>query len=63
MNTAAAWGPRLARVAAGAVVGLVLGVLLAITLDTIDRRRCAQTQMDEAPPSLRRVEQHTGSSR
>ena len=56
-------GSPTARVAAGAVVGLVLGVLLAVTLDTIDRRRGRTSDVDEAPPSLRRVEQHTGSSR
>ena len=56
-------GSPAARVAAGAVVGLVLGVLLAVMLDALDRRRARPDAIDEAPPSLRRVEQHTGSSR
>jgi hypothetical protein len=54
-------GSPTARIAAGALLGLVLGMLLALMLDAIDRRRSAA--IDEAPPSLRRVEQRTGSSR
>jgi capsular polysaccharide biosynthesis protein len=59
----AALGPPAARVAAGAVAGLVIGVLLVLTLDLLERRRASSEEVESSPPSLRRVEERTGSSR
>lgn len=56
-------GSTPARIAAGAVIGLIAGVLLVLVLDALDRRRRRAEHLDEAPPSLRRVEQRSGSSR
>jgi hypothetical protein len=56
-------GSMAGRIAAGAIIGLVLGVLLALLLDVMDRRKARADDIDQAPPSLRRVEQQTGSPR
>jgi hypothetical protein len=56
-------GPLPARLAAGALAGFVVGVLLIAMLDVLDRRRARDAALDETPSALRRVEERTGSSR